>query len=77
MSYWVKHALTINFCILVVPISFKTGKFDDFPKCQIIKELVGYGKLIYHPMWPTIKALIVSVVCSWFFRNKSQVVCRH
>ena len=71
------HALTMNFCILVVLISFKTGKFDDFPDCQIINELVDHGKFTYHPMWPTIKALTASLVCLWFFKNKSQVVCRH
>ena len=71
------HALTMNFCILVVLISLKTGKFDDFLKCQIINELVDHGRVTYHPMWPTIKVLIASLVCLWFFKNKSQVVCRH
>ena len=57
------HALNMNFCILVVLISLTTGKFDDFLKCQIINELVDRGKLTYHPVWPTIKALIASLVC--------------
>ena len=71
------HALTMNFCISVVLISLKTEKFDDLLKCQIINELEDHDKLTYHPVWLTIKALIASLVCLWFFKNKSQVVCRH
>ena len=71
------HALTMSFCILVLLISFEIGQFDDFPKCQIINEFVDCGKPTYHPMRPTLKALIASLLYLCFFKNKSQVVCRH